>query len=431
MDLDSNTQLGLFSNKSKLSKELLSTNASSHRYSVQRWANFIAGFSIEFVEKCLEKYDVSDGLILDPYAGCGTTLVAGRNLGFETIGFDPHIVFATLCRAKVSNYTLNDLIKISETFLRSAEMISLSESAQKFLDKLFSKENLEKALKVSHSINSLKGKQKDLAVAIFLRACEYSCTAQTDGVYKAPDSKKKAMDFKDSLEKVFEMFAEDVGCSWYQKNWKKQPKSRHILKTSEVMSEVPNNSVACIVTSPPYLNNFDYAEMTRMQLYLLGWADGWSQISDKVRMRLVTNTTTAITGRRGEDYQEPQKQAIPKKLHKELEQIVEDLDEQRRTRPGKKPYNFLVYPYYAQITRTLEESYRTLKEGGEIHWVVSDAALYGIHIATEEHTAAIMKSVGFKKVKIIKLRERGGRWVLKKRDGSKRGLGEYHVIGVK
>ena len=197
------------------------------------------------------------------------------------------------------------------------------------------------------------------------------------------------------------------------------------------MKKVSDDSVCCIVTSPPYLNNFDYAEMTRMQLYLLGWADGWGQISEKVRMKLVTNTTTAIAGRRGDCYQLMQREKIPKDLHRELSLIVDKLNEQRKERPGKKPYNYLVYPYYAQITRTLAESYRSLTTGGEIHWVISDAALYGVHIETEKHTASIMESLGFKNIKIVKLRERGNRWILSKRDGSKNGLGEYHVIGEK
>jgi len=430
MYVDTHGQLEIFS-RERLNKELLSTNASSHRYPIQRWANFIAGFSIEFVEDCLQEFHPQDGTVLDPYAGCGTTLIAAKNLGFQSIGYDPHIVFSTLCRAKMENYSMAELVEIHETFLASKTGLELSRSPWDFLNKLFSTENLAKILKVSKSIEMLRGRQKDLAVTIFLKACELSCTAQTDGIYKAPDSKKKALDFDVSLEKTFELFAEDISCTWYDETWKKQPVAKHYLKSSEEMKEVRDNAVCCIVTSPPYLNNFDYAEMTRMQLYLLKWADGWSDVSRKVRTRLVTNTTTAIAEKRRKDVQSNERTAVPEKLHEELDLLVEQLDGQRRKRPGKKPYHFLVYPYYAQITRTLREAYRVLKHDGKIHWVVSDAALYGIHVATEEHTARIMSVLGFKNVHVVKLRDRGDRWVLKKRDGSKKGLGEYHVTGVK
>jgi hypothetical protein len=32
----------------------------------------------------------------------------------------------------------------------------------------------------------------------------------------------------------------------------------------------------------------------------------------------------------------------------------------------------------------LKELYRTLKKGGEINWIVADAALYGVHIKTQK-----------------------------------------------
>lgn len=44
--------LELFEGQESL-KERLPTNTLSHKHRVQRWANFIAGYSVEFVEQCL------------------------------------------------------------------------------------------------------------------------------------------------------------------------------------------------------------------------------------------------------------------------------------------------------------------------------------------------------------------------------------------
>ena len=102
-----------------------------------------------------------------------------------------------------------------------------------------------------------------------------------------------------------------------------------------------------------------------------------------------------------------------------------------RSRAGKKDYDYLVYPYYAEIQNVLTELYRTLKKGGEVHWVVADAALYGVHIKTHVHTAQLMRDIGFKDVVVNFVRKRGHRWILSKRDGAKEGLGEYHIIAKK
>ncbi|MGK7895102.1 MAG: DNA methyltransferase, partial [Xenococcus sp. (in: cyanobacteria)] len=63
---------------------------------VHRWANFIAGYSIEFVEKCLVHQDHTQDIVIDPFLGCGTTLMAARNMGFRGIGYDRHDLFYTL-----------------------------------------------------------------------------------------------------------------------------------------------------------------------------------------------------------------------------------------------------------------------------------------------------------------------------------------------
>jgi hypothetical protein len=39
-----------------------------------------------------------------------------------------------------------------------------------------------------------------------------------------------------------------------------------------------------------------------------------------------------------------------------------------------------------------------------------------------------MADMGFLGVECLKMRERGHRWVLEKRDGSPTGLGEYHLV---
>ena len=63
--------------------------------------------------------------------------------------------------------------------------------------------------------------------------------------------------------------------------------------------------------------------------------------------------------------------------------------------------------------------------------MVADAALYGVHIETHEHTVELMRQIGYKDVRVHYLRKRGHRWILDKRDGAKKGLGEFHIEAEK
>ena len=136
--------------KTKPSNKRLSTNTLSHLHRVQRWANFIAGYSVEFVEQCLLDRDKNNDVVFDPFLGCGTTLVTAKNLGFKGIGFDRHQVFFNLAKAKLGNYSLEDLNLIRSDLECSKKGIDWSESAKIFLSKMFDQNNF-------HAINLASG----------------------------------------------------------------------------------------------------------------------------------------------------------------------------------------------------------------------------------------------------------------------------------
>jgi hypothetical protein len=270
--------------------ERLPTNTLSHNYRIQRWANFIAGYSIEFVEACLSDQEPSENVVLDPFLGCGTTLVAAKNMGFHGIGYEAHPIFYTLAQAKLKNYARYDISEIAHKLLTETVPITWSMDAQKFIAKMYSEANREAISRAATAVNSTPASYKPYAVALFLKACEMACQAQTDGIYKAPDSKKNSISFQSAVELAVSLFKEDIESDWYTTHWVNQPIPHCHLKSAESMAELENNSIGICITSPPYLNNFDFAEMTRLHLYLLGWADSWKNITQLVRKNLITNT---------------------------------------------------------------------------------------------------------------------------------------------
>jgi len=200
-------------------------------------------------------------------------------------------------------------------------------------------------------------------------------------------------------------------------------------QSSECMAQVPDCSVDLVVTSPPYLNNFDYAEMTRMYLYFWSMANSWGEITDIVRSKLIVNTTTALKGHKGK--QEEYRSHICAELLPDLDSLVKQLARLRTQRAGKKEYDYLIYPYFAQMTSVLSECYRSMRPGASIEIMVADAALYGVHVSAPQFLCAVLDNLGFKQSSCSLVRKRGHRWVLAKREGSKTGLGEYRIHGIK
>jgi hypothetical protein len=149
--------------------------------------------------------------------------------------------------------------------------------------------------------------------------------------------------------------------------------------------------------------------------------------TDRVRSRLIVNTTTALKGHK--DRQEAYRDTLPKEVRLAADAAVKILSHRRKEKAGKKEYDLLVYPYLSQMQQVLRETKRVMKPGAPFHMMVSDAALYGVHLSAPQWLAHIMSECGFRDVQCEMLRPRGHRWILEKREGAAQGLGEYYVFG--
>jgi hypothetical protein len=80
------------------------SSGSNKTLSTHRWANWIAGFSGDFVQSAIKHYirrPQSDSLILDPFAGVGTTLVEAGRAGVNSVGFEINPFPALVARVKL------------------------------------------------------------------------------------------------------------------------------------------------------------------------------------------------------------------------------------------------------------------------------------------------------------------------------------------
>ncbi len=234
-----------------ISRERLPTNTTASRHAVHRWFNFIAGFAPEFVAQQCPKS--SGALLLDPFAGCGTSLVVAQSLGHRAVGFEPHPFFVRIARAKTeSPPTRAQLQRIEVALLNGIEAPEkaavLTESAEAFLVKLFEERTLRQLLGARAALEKVGLDQDDLAFLLLSRVVEMCSKAQTDGIYKAPTTAKKAASPVDAIRNVVEQVRHD---SAQAEQAAALPNAILHEATSEDMSLVHPGSVNVAVTSPP------------------------------------------------------------------------------------------------------------------------------------------------------------------------------------
>src|SRR5256885_11029536 len=72
---------------SNFSRKIVSFQANKEE-PIYRWFKYKEGFSSSLVKYFLKEYAPKPGRILDPFAGAGTTLFAGQELGWESYGIE-------------------------------------------------------------------------------------------------------------------------------------------------------------------------------------------------------------------------------------------------------------------------------------------------------------------------------------------------------
>lgn len=162
------------------------------------------------------------------------------------------------------------------------------------------------------------------------------------------------------------------------------------------------------LSSPPYLNNFDYADATRIELYFWGYARTWAQMCAYARRRMIQSTTQQATVASAQ-----QSWVLLARWPNTLawaKGAAQSLEKQRRTRSGAKAYDRVLPAYLVGMARVLQASFNHLSPGSRLVWTIGDSAPYGVYIDTPTVIARLAAEVGFKFRADVHLRQRGERW---------------------
>jgi len=414
----------------KVDRKIAPTNLRSNRHPIHRWANFVAGYTPEFVSECARDAGLKRGeVVLDPFAGLGTTPTQALLDGFSALGYEANPFFHELATAKIQAATGG--VSPDKVFAAlepaGAYAGSLSEmfgaDAFKFLTKMFGEDDFRMLAGARWAESLVSESNRPLFRLVVSHIMEAVCLSQTDGVYKAPTTRKAGKSFKLALAE----FRREVLTDCQEISPKPDLTAELVLGPASQLCGSRAATCSLCVTSPPYLNNFDFAEMTRMELYFWGYARSWSEITERVRSQMIVNTTTAPSDFKRRRLKFAAK--LPEAEREFLAPIVAQPRERREQKAGKKDYVALVYPYFAQLLEVLQGCHRVLKPESPIHVIIGDSYLYGIHIPAGDICRRLMEVAGFNSLEQVLLRTRGERWILAKREGAGTPIGEYHIHG--
>ena len=382
---------------------------------IHRWFRYSAGFSADWVKSEIARFEEDTGhkaRILDPFVGSGTTSFAACSLGRKSYGFDGHPFVARIAKAK-NLWHLDELeyLEACNAVLAKAKRsrkITSRHDESNLLGKCYDVEALTNLDRLRFSYESLADEDPiwelvRLNITSILRACSKAGTAQWQYVLPKK-SKAKVLNAYDAFSGKALLMAEDM-------RFVKSAKWKNLAHISEqdVREKIGTMKCNLLITSPPYPNNYDYADATRLEMMFWGEIDGWCDLKTAIRPTIMRSCSQHSAGDKiilDEILEEP----LLKPIIKELSVVTRELEKVRLTKGGKKTYHTMIAAYFLDLAKIWKNSREVMAKDSRICFVIGDSAPYGVHVAAERWLGELAIASGFDSFEFEKLRDRNIKW---------------------
>lgn len=379
---------------------------------IHRWFRYSAGFSAEWVESVIQEFKPS--LVLDPFAGSGTTLLAAERCNVKSFGFESHPFVSRIAKAKLQwHVPINNLISASRLLIKEAQKIKIDTScASPLLHKCYEPETLkalfslrESYLKISPTIDASIGEILWLAITSILRVCSHVGTAQWQ--YLLPNKKKRVVQ---SPYLAFELkISEMVSDIEIFHASRCSSRAEVIQHDARLTYEGLRGQVDLVVTSPPYPNNYDYADATRLEMCFWGEIEKWGDLQQAVRKYIIRSCSQHAAAEKLK-LEDLLNEPLLAPIYEDLSKVCHELEVVRHSHGGKKAYHLMVGAYFVDLSKNLKALRDLCKSGANMCFVIGDSAPYGVYVPVDEFLERIALSVGFASCSFEKIRDRNIKW---------------------
>jgi len=173
--------------------------------------------------------------------------------------------------------------------------------------------------------------------------------------------------------------------------------------------ELEENSVDVVITSPPYTNNYDYADATRFEMSFWGEVQSWADLHKAVRQYLI-RSCSQHAAKEKLVLEEVLEDEVVVSIRPELSEVCHQLAEERLLHGGRKHYHTMVAAYFADMSRIWRELRRVCKPQAKLCFVIGDSAPYGVYVPVDKWLGQLAIDAGFKSYSFEKLRDRNVKW---------------------
>lgn len=406
-----------------LSRSLVSFQANKRR-AVYRWFKYKEAFSAGLVECLLNKYRVSGGVMLDPFAGIGTALFAAGALGMRAEGIE----LLPIGQRVISTKQLIDWefkpVDVETVAQWAAERPWEKSTAVRTVYELritkgaYPAATFEAMGRYLAALESENDRVR--AVLLFAVLCVLEVVSYTrkDGQYLRWDyrsgrrqgkkifNKGEILPFEKAIcEKLQEIVADlratDVPKDLFESVRTKADITLHGGSCLEILPKLAADTYDCIMTSPPYCNRYDYTRTYALELALLGVDEtGLAKLRQEMLSCTVENRAKDLHAMNPS--WQPAIAAADRQLL--LQKILGYLDDQRKMDLlNNNGIPRMVRGYFYEMACVIADCARVLKRSAPLIMVNDNVRYAGASVSVDIILSELAAELGFEVDNILVL----------------------------
>jgi DNA modification methylase len=243
----------------KLEWGKLATFIPNKKLPVYNWFYFKEGFARNLVMFLLDRY-ASEGSVnvLDPFVGSGTTLVACRERGLDSYGFDALPLAVLASRTKAHQYDRGELKKAIKELSKTRFQRQDVKAVPKDIRRFFNPHTLEDVLFFREQIERYKDETGD-----FLKLGLITSTTRCSWIYKdgavLKVRKKPVPVFRKFYIRTLRNMLKDLQKVEFR------PSQTFVDEGDARNLKIDSEFIDLVITSPPYLNKIEYTNIYRIE----------------------------------------------------------------------------------------------------------------------------------------------------------------------
>lgn len=223
-----------------------------------------AKFNPEIPKKFIQEYSKKDDLILDPFCGCGTTLLEGLKLKRNVIGVDLSPIGILCSKVKTQVYEIDSVKKYAKEVL---DVNPNNVLIPKFPDReIWFSDNILKQLgELNYNISQISVEKYHNLFYLILLSCLSNCSRKRK-TWNLGYIADNVLPDTDRNVDAIKVFKRKLTLLYKRTDWLKNVSNSVTCIESDILNTNFQN-VDLIVTSPPYPFAVDFIKYHRITLY--------------------------------------------------------------------------------------------------------------------------------------------------------------------